>query len=261
MALMKSLALNPVLVDDKLRLRLRRIIHVEVDDSMIDLLAYIVLHEPITLYRISKNTKYAISTVYKKAKRMMYYGLIRPYAYDVEDCDREKTIYETTVTGLLLCLAYKCVDDEVVLNRLCHKWQTRSYCCQRLLKTLYVLPALLEIDSNNMRVIEEPRALMVMILNNAEKLRGLVNEDLFRETINTATHYLVSRLFLDGQIVTKSSLLLGNEKFVVNVSLDGDVYVYMCKLCSKQCTATNLAINSQCTLLHEIKKIGWGTLH
>ena len=59
---MKSLALNPVLVDDKLRLRLRRIIHVEVDDSMIDLLAYIVLHEPITLYKISKNTKYAIST-------------------------------------------------------------------------------------------------------------------------------------------------------------------------------------------------------
>jgi len=249
---MKSSASNPVLVSDELRLKLRRVIHVEVDNQLIDLLAYIVLHEPTTLYRISKNTKYAISTVYKKAKKMMHYGLIKPHIHRNEGDLHEKVTYETTVAGLLLCLAHRCVDDEIVLNKLCHKWQMRSYCCQRLLNLIHALPMLPELDY---RIIEEPRALMTLILNNADRLRSMLSDGLFKEVINTAVHYLVSRLFMDGQIVTKSSLLVGNENFVINLSLDGHVYVYVCKLCNKQCIGTYLSLNNQCCLLHEIRSI------
>jgi hypothetical protein len=249
---MKSSALKPVLINDELRLKLRRVIHIEVDNQLIDLLAYIVLHEPTTLYRISKNTKYAVSTVYKKAKKMIHYGLIKPHIHRNEDDLHEKVTYETTVAGLLLCLAYGCVDDEVVLSKLCHKWQMRSYCCQRLLNLIHVLPMLPELDY---RVIEEPRALMTLILNNADRLRSMLSDGLFKEVINTAVHYLVSRLFMDGQIVTKSSLLIGNENFVINLSPDGHVYVYICRLCDKQCVATYLSLNNQCYLLYEIRSI------
>ena len=249
---MRSSTSNPVLVNDELRLKLRRVINVEVDDQLIDLLAYIVLHEPTTLYRISKNTKYAVSTVYKKAKKMMHYGLIKPHIRRNEGVMHKRATYETTVAGLLLCLAYGCVVDDVVLGKLCYKWQLRNYCYQGLLSLIHVLPVLPELDY---RILEEPRALMILILNNIDRLRSMLGNDLFKEVINTAVYYLMSRLFVDGQIVTKSSLLVGNENFVVNLSLDGRVYVYVCKLCNKQCVGTYLSLNNQCYLLHEIRSI------
>ncbi len=60
----------------------------DIDDTTRELLAYIIYNEPITLYRISKNTRFAISTVYKKAKRMLQYGLIRPL--NISDTNSER---------------------------------------------------------------------------------------------------------------------------------------------------------------------------
>lgn len=249
---MKPSMPNPVFVSGELRLKLRRVIPVEVDDQLLDLLSYMVLHEPTTLYKMSKNMKYAISTVYKKAKKMMHYGLIKPHLYHNKNDAYERVAYETTAIGLLLCLAYGCVDNEVVLSKLCHKWQMKSYCCQRLINLIHALPMLPELDY---RVIEEPRALMTLILNNADRLRSMLSNDVFREIINAATHYLVSRLFVNDLVIMKSSLLMGNENFVINLSPDGRVYVYMCRLCDKQCVATYLSLNNQCYLLHEIRSI------
>ncbi len=235
---------------DTLRMELRRVLYVEYDKTINDILAYIIMKGPTTLYRVSRDTPYSISSIYKKAKRM-----VKDYLIKENESVGDRHTYEVTVKGLLVCLAYNCLDDEIVLNKLCRAWQMRSYCCQRLIELINVLPILFRLDPGNTKIIEDPRTLMVLLISNADQLRELINNNLFRNIINIATHYLVSRLFLEGQVVTKSSILIGNDQFIVNVSLDGDIYVYTCKLCNKQCFALRLpTINTQCLLLYEMRK-------
>lgn len=234
---------------------MRNALPLEIDDTMRDILKYLIMHEPTTLYGISKNTRYAISTIYKKAHRMLEYGLIRVIDGDWIPHGRERGIYVTTVKGLLYCLAYGCVDDDLIIKKFCHKWQLGNYCCKRMLQVISTLPNLLRINEDALRLIEEPRAFMMLLLNNLDRLKGLTNEDLLRDIINTVTHYLVSRLFLDDGIVTKSSLLVGNEYFAASLSPGGYVYVYACRLCDEQCYAMYLPIKGQCALLHEIRRL------
>ncbi|ADN51454.1 hypothetical protein Vdis_2085 [Vulcanisaeta distributa DSM 14429] len=236
-------------------LRQRLLTEMDIDDTTRELLAYIIYNEPITLYRISKNTRFAISTVYKKAKRMLQYGLIRPL--NISDTNSERGIYVSTVKGLLVCLALNCVDDEsIIFSKLCQKWHLRSYCCQRIMKIISVLPALMSIDSGIMRMIDDPKTVMMMILEHRDQLKSLVRYDLLNDVINMAMHYLISRLIIDGGIITKSSILIGNDKFVISIGLDGNAYVYMCTLCGKSCIGMQFSVNyHDCVLLHEIKKL------
>ncbi|WP_054844476.1 hypothetical protein [Vulcanisaeta souniana] len=228
----------------------------EIDDTIKELLTYIIYNEPITLYRISKNTRFAVSTIYKKAKRMIQYGLIRPLNDD--EFGGERCVYVSTVKGLLTCLAINCIDDPgIVISRLCQRWHLKSYCCQRAMKILSVMPVLLGIDSNALRMIEDPRAIMISILEHRDQLRKSLNPDLLDDVINTATHYLISRLIIDSDITTKSSLLVGNERFVVNIDINGSAYVYVCKLCEKSCMNITIPSDSNgCALFHEIRRLG-----
>ncbi len=228
----------------------------EIDDTIRELLTYIIYNEPITLYRISKNTRFAVSTIYKKARRMIQYGLIRSLNND--ELNGERCVYVSTVKGLLTCLAINCVDDPgIIISKLCQRWHLKNYCCQRVVKVLRVLPVLLGIDDDALRMIEDPRAIMISILEHRDQLRKSLNPDLLDDVINTATHYLISRLIIDSNITTKSSLLVGNEGFVISVDLNGSTYVYLCKLCEKSCMNITIPSSSHgCALFHEFKKLG-----
>ena len=92
-------ALRTSIIDEKVRRGLRHALIIEIDDTIKDILAYVILHEPVTLYNISKNTRYAISTVYKKAKRMLYYELIKPSLYWVDENGKRRQVYTATVKG------------------------------------------------------------------------------------------------------------------------------------------------------------------
>ena len=234
-------------------LRQQLLAEMDIDDTIKELLTYIVYNEPTTLYRISKNTRFAISTVYKKAKRMIQYGLIRPL--NIDRINNEKSAYVLTVKGLLTCLALNCINDkDMVINKICKKWQLRSYCCQRIAGIIRVLPMLISIDGGIMRVLDDPKAIMISILEHRDQLRPLINYELFNDVINTAIHYLISRLIIDGGVITKSSILIGNDKFVVNISLDGIAYIYMCKLCGKSCAGMKIMVHdAKCVLLNEIR--------
>lgn len=228
-----------------------------IDDTIKELLAYIIYNEPITLYKISKNTKFAISTVYKKAKRMVQYGLIKPLS--IYGTSNERCTYVSTVKGLLTCLTLNCIDDRnIIINKLCQKWRLRNYCCQRIVSIVRVLPMLMSIDNGVMRMIDDSKAIMVSILEHKDQLKLLINDhELFNDVINTAMHYLISRLIIDGGIITKSSILIGNEKFVVNLSLDGTAYVYTCRLCGKLCAGMRISVHdTKCVLLNVIKELG-----
>ncbi|MGC8607134.1 MAG: hypothetical protein ACP5GZ_09200 [Vulcanisaeta sp.] len=230
-------------------------LNMDVDDTMKELLTYIIYNEPITLYRVSKNTRFAISTVYKKARKMMQYGLIRPL--NGYGSNNEKYIYESTVKGLLTCLALNCIgDSSIILSKICRKWRLRNYCCQRIMKIMKALMIMLNLNNDMIKVIEDPKTIMISILEHRDQLRHFLSNDELNDTINIATHYLISRLIIDGNIVTKSSLLVGNEKFVVSIDLDGNMYVYMCKLCEKSCMNVPIPYGScKCILFNEIRKL------
>ena len=231
-----------------------------IDDIIKELLTYIIYNEPITLYRISKSTKFAISTVYKKAKRMIQYGLIKPLNIDGDNSER--SMYVSTVKGLLTCLALNCVSDRnMVINKICQRWRLRSYCCQRIAGIIRVLPMLIGIDSGIMRALDDPKAIMISILEHRDQLRPLINYELFNDIINTAIHYLISRLIIDGGIITKSSILIGNDKFVINIGLDGIAYIYTCRLCGKSCAGMKIMVqDAKCVLLNEIKGLRIGNV-
>ncbi|WP_054857107.1 hypothetical protein [Vulcanisaeta sp. JCM 16159] len=257
---MSTMLMNRSVINDEhvntirlLRQRLQT--EMDIDDTIKDLLAYIIYNEPVTLYRISKNTRFAISTVYKKARKMIQYGLIR--SLSIGEVNSERNIYVSTVKGLLTCLALDCVDDEdMIFNKLCQKWHLRSYCCQRVMKIINVLPALISIDGNIMRVIDDPRTVMMVILERKDQLKSLIKYDILNDVINMAMHYLINRLIIDGGIITKSSILIGNDKFVVNIGLDGNAYVYMCRLCGKSCMGMKILSDCHdCVLLREIKEL------
>ena len=241
-------------------LRQQLLTEMDIDDTIRELLTYIVYNEPITLYRISKNTRFAISTVYKKAKRMVQYGLIRPLS--INGTNNEKGVYVLTVKGLLTCLALNCAGDKnVIISKICQKWRLRSYCCQRIISIIHVLPILIRVDGGIMRMLDDPKAIMISILEHKDQLRLLIDHELFNEVINIAMHYLISRLVIDSGVITKSSILIGNDKFVVNISLDGIAYIYSCKLCGKSCTGMKILVHdARCALLNEIRGLGIGSI-
>ncbi|MFB6470575.1 MAG: hypothetical protein TU36_005000 [Vulcanisaeta sp. AZ3] len=246
---------NACLIPEKLRTELREALHVEFDETINEMLAYIIVKGPTTLYRVSRDTPYSISTVYKKARRM-----VKDYLIRVINNGGDRCIYEVTVKGLLTCLAHGCVDDGLLLSKLCRKWRMGNYCCQRVHTLISVLPVLFKINPDIKMIIEEPEALMMCMLNNLNELRGLLNTDLLDELTRSITHYLVNRLSLNVSVIIKPSLLISNEKFAINLNPDGHVYIYTCMLCNKHCTATYLPaedhlMKEQCILIPKIEKL------
>lgn len=219
-----------------------------------ELLAYIIYNEPITLYRISRSTRFAISTVYKKAKKMVQYGLIRPLGND--KINNERCVYISTVKGLLTCLALNCINDRsMIINKLCQKWRLRSYCCRRITSIINILPILMNIDDRTMRVLDDPKAIMILILEHRDQLRTLISYELFNEAIDVAMHYLINKLIVDD-VVMKSSALISNDKFVISINPDDTAYVYACKLCERSCTGVKISVNDvTCTLSSKIKEL------
>ncbi|WP_243665921.1 hypothetical protein [Vulcanisaeta sp. JCM 16159] len=133
------------MIPESLRLEFRRLVNVEYDNVVNDILAYVIMRGPITLYRISRETPYSISSIYKKAKYMVKNNLI--IAKEVDDKLNGRHMYEATVKGLLTCLAYKCLDDDAILNRLKVKWNLRNYDNIRLISILMILPYVVKGES------------------------------------------------------------------------------------------------------------------
>lgn len=68
-------------------------------------------------------------------------------AKEVDDKLNGRHMYEATVKGLLTCLAYKCLDDDAILNRLKVKWNLRNYDNIRLISILMILPYVVKGES------------------------------------------------------------------------------------------------------------------
>jgi len=242
-------------VPEELRVKFRRLIGVEYDETMNDILAYIVTKGPTTLYKVSRDTPYSISSIYKKAKRMTKEYLIRAVGNGSRG---DSTIYEVTIKGLLLCLAHNCVDDDLVLSRLRHKWGLRNYDDDKLIPLLMLIPHI--IRDNDLRVLENIDALMIMILGTLmtnQQTRGkAVDEDIITSVRSTSIYYVVNDVIMNNLTPNKKpDIIIGNNSYLVGYrKLDNTLYVYMCRLCTKSCLMTLIPVNSQCQLANELNK-------
>ncbi len=204
-----------IIFDEDLRLKLRSFLGLDLDKAICDMLAFIITNEPTTLYRISKSTSYGISTVYKKARKMLKDGLIK-CAYSGE----AGCLYEATVKGLLACLSYSCLDDTLVLRKLHLRWH--KFVLNGLALVIALLPNALGREDvgmleNNGYVIERVKSFINLRPDDVQKaiigIRGL-------------------------------RLLRGNG-FLLSIC-DSDIIIVNCMLCEKRCFMTRP--NGNCLL-------------
>ncbi|ADY00707.1 MAG: hypothetical protein ACP5L5_06180 [Vulcanisaeta sp.] len=243
------------LVPESLRVELRRLVNVEYDNVMSDMLAYIIIRGPVTLYRVSRETPYSISSIYKKAKYMVKNNLLTPMGLNGKS--NGKHIYEVTVKGLLTCLAYKCLDDDIVLNKLKIRWNLRNYNNYRLVSILTVLPYI--IKNENLRIIENIDTLMITALsalvNNTIINNKLIDEYTVTNVKNTSIYYLVSNIINSMSNNKKPDIILGNNSFLIGYYKNSKIlYVYICRLCDKNCILTYASCDNHCPLIAELSK-------
>ena len=242
-------------IPEELRTKFRKLINVEYDKIINDILAYIITRGPTTLYRITRNTPYSISSIYKRAKRMVKDYLIRV----VGNGNRSNgVVYEVTIKGLLLCLAYNCVDDYLVLNKLRNKWGLRNHNVNNLIQLLMLIPHV--VKDSDLKVLENIDSLIMMILStlmNNQHLEGKnMNSDAITNVRNTSIYYIVNDIIMNNLSQTKKpDIVIGNDSYLVGYcKLDNTLYVYMCKLCTKNCLMTPIPVNSQCQLTNELNR-------
>ncbi|MGC9180354.1 MAG: hypothetical protein ACP5GZ_09165 [Vulcanisaeta sp.] len=243
------------LVPESLRVELRRLVNVEYDNVMSDMLAYIIIRGPVTLYMVSRETPYSISSIYKKAKYMVKNNLLTPMGLNGKS--NGKHIYEVTVKGLLTCLAYKCLDDDIVLNKLKIRWNLRNYNNYRLVSILTVLPYI--IKNENLRIIENIDTLMITALsalvNNTIINNKLIDEYTVTNVKNTSIYYLVSNIINSMSNNKKPDIILGNNSFLIGYYKNSKIlYVYICRLCDKNCILTYASCDNHCPLIAELSK-------
>lgn len=242
-----------VLVPESLRAELRRLVNVEYDNVVNDILAYIITRGPVTLYRVSRETPYSISSIYKKARYMVKNNLLSPRELN------GKHMYEITVKGLITCLAYKCLDDEVVLSKLRVRWNLRNYDMHGLVSILTVLSYIAR--NENLGVLENIDALMITalstLINNPTMISKFIDERTITNVKNSLIHYLINNVINGMPNNKKPDIILGNNSFLVGYHKNTrSFYVYMCTLCEKNCVLTFITCNDGhgCPLITELSK-------
>lgn len=247
---------GPGLIHEDLRASIRHILGLAYDKMMMDILAQVIIEEPVSLYRITRKTPYSISSIYKKAKQMLHKGLIKPtYNGNLVNRDARKRIYEASVKGILACLSYRCLDDGLLLSKIGNKWGLRTFCRERI---VYILKAITEVvEPSELHVIEDSRLLMVKMLSTILQKPRLVNGDpAIREAYNVAFYFLLNRLLVENLLINDDEFIVINKSFIICINhKTRDLKVYLCSLCSKHCFFTH--DGSIGCRLHEVFSRNW----
>jgi predicted transcriptional regulator len=82
------------------------------DEQEMSILRAVIENNGLTLYRLSKITGLAFSTVFKKTRKLSSRGII------VISKNGKCNSYSATVLGLVICLAKSCLDKEYVAFKL-----------------------------------------------------------------------------------------------------------------------------------------------
>ncbi|MEM0096975.1 MAG: hypothetical protein QXH93_05170 [Conexivisphaerales archaeon] len=261
--------LKPVKIPDKFFKEIKNSMHelvsIEFDKAMLDILAYVVINEPASLYRATRESPYSISLVYKKAKKMVSLGIIRPVSGDISSDKRSKRLYISTVRGLLVCISFNCIDKETFISRISSRWnlKTRND-LYKLLPVFRLLPYV--ITQNDVTVLEDPNLLMLNILDNRQ-YEGIkpINVSSIKEAQIAAMRCLVGEVLsriLSGDKSVKETTIYGAGSTVIGTKngllrFDPDkkaIFVYSCDMCDEECCMISIPVNdNSCKLILDLK--------
>lgn len=261
--------LKPVRISDKFFREIKNSVHeltsIEFDKAMLDILAYVIINEPASLYRATRESPYSISLVYKKAKKMVNLGLIRPVSGDISSDKRSRHLYVSTVRGLLVCMSFNCADRKTFILRLSSKWNLKTKSdLYKLLPVFRLLPYV--ITQNDVTVLEDPNLLMLNIIDS-KQYDGLkpISASSIKEAQKAAMRCLVGEALsriLGGDKNIKETTFCNTNGTVIGtknglVRFDPDkksIFVYSCDMCDEGCCMVSIPVNdSNCKLLLDLK--------
>ncbi|MCL4344035.1 MAG: hypothetical protein M1291_03655 [Thaumarchaeota archaeon] len=261
--------LKPVRISDKFFKEIKNSVHelvsIEFDKAMLDILAYVIVNEPASLYRATRESPYSISLVYKKAKKMVNLGLIRPVSGDVSSDKRSRHLYISTVRGLLVCMSFNCTDKKTFISRISSKWNLKTKSdLYKLLPVFRLLPYV--ITQNDVTVLEDPNLLMLNIIDN-KQYEGLkpIGTLSIKEAQKAAMRCLVGEVLsrtLGGDKTIKETTICDANSTVIAqknglLRFDPDkksIFVYSCDMCDEGCCMVSIPVNdNSCKLLLDLK--------
>lgn len=220
-----------------LRHQLRDLLGIGLDEYSRLVLSRIIQREPVTLYRVTRETMLNFSTIYKKASRLLVNGLIRQ-----SQTKTRGNLYEATVKGYLVCLSAACLEDHVVLSKIKHRWGLGHFDQRALLHFLTTIVAVLRAEGNNGCFDAEdpvPLVLRIYYMCGGDVHRCLLRYGISGDVVNDASrifaYYLIKMV---AGLVGIGGLLLGDRDYVALVDSRGLVVVAQCNLCgeTRYCT-------------------------
>lgn len=258
--------LKPVRISDKffkeIKNSIRELVNIEFDRVMLDILAYVIINEPASLYRATRESPYSISLVYKKAKKMVNLGLIKQISSGAGSDKRSRHFYISTVRGLLVCFSFNCTDTKTFISRLSARWNLKTNKdLYSLLPVFRLLPYV--ITQNDVTVLENSNLLMLNIIDSKqyEGLNSLSNSSV-KEAQRAAMRCLVgevlNRVLKDDKGMSfckDDSTIIGTKNGLVKFDPDKkSIFIYSCEMCNKGCCMVSIPIDdSSCKLLLDLK--------
>ncbi|ABW01692.1 winged helix-turn-helix transcriptional regulator [Caldivirga maquilingensis] len=147
------------------------------DEQESSILKAVVENNGITLYRLSRVTGLAFSTVFKKTRKLSSKGVI------TISKNGKCNSYSATVLGLIICLAKSCLDKEYVAFKLLRIMSDLGISnINELLKILKVAGS--SVSAKEVTNIRNPSDLLYMVL------KGTANID--RSIISLIRYQLMS---------------------------------------------------------------------
>jgi len=254
--------LKPVRISDRffntIKNSMRELVTIDFDKAMLDILSYVVVNEPVSLYRATRVSPYSISLVYKKAKKMVNLGLIKAVTGNINQDRRSRHLYISTVKGLLVCMSFKCIDKKTFISRLSTKWniKTRND-LYKLLPVFRLLPYV--ITQNDVTVLEDLNLLMLNILDYKQYQNIKLSDESVKEAQRIALRCLIgeilNRVINNDKNIYEKATIIGTRDGLIKFDPEKkSVFVYSCDMCNRGCCMVSVPLtDSECKLLKDLK--------
>ncbi len=93
------------------------------------------------------------------------------------------------------------------------------------------------------------------LINNSAINSKLIDETTITSVKNTSIYYLVNSIINSTSNIKRPDIILGNSSFLVGYYRNNKMlYVYICRLCEKNCVLTYTTCNNNCPLISELNK-------
>lgn len=236
---------------------LRNAVHVifsaKYDDVALNILAYVINNEPVSIYRVAKTVPYTFSLTYKKANRLIHEGLVRPGpASEIKD-RRCRRLVESTVKGLLTSWNLGYMDDRELLESLGRKWGVDADHFPKLDRFFRLLPAVAsEKDTAVFQDLWVLAAAVAAYEGSRPAREDVRRSDEGLQDGGCASRYVLAQAL--KKVCKGNTVVFASEDYAISYEPEwGRTYIYSCALCDKGCAMTEVSPRfPKCEILNDL---------